>query len=93
MHFEVLLLTNKGWHARRNNSNRIKKNQYFEKSNAIVFFLSDATLQFLTTALQRHELSSAGATSLQYLCEACSTQMVQHHSSLVQLMQVRGLRY
>lgn len=48
----------------------------------------DPILQFLTGALHTKELSSAAATSLQYLCLACTDSMTQHHTSLVQLISV-----
>ena len=49
---------------------------------------TDPILQFLTGALHTKELSSAAATSLQYLCLACTDSMTQHHTSLVQLISV-----
>lgn len=48
----------------------------------------DPTLQFLTGALQTKELASVAATSVQYLCEVCQSQMIKHYSSLIQLVQV-----
>lgn len=50
--------------------------------------LLNPTLQYLTDALQTKELSSVAATSVQYLCEVCQSQMIQHYTALIQLVQV-----
>ena len=47
----------------------------------------DAILQFLLSGIQKKELASVSANSLQSLCGNCQEQMVTNFSGLLQIIQ------